>query len=79
MQKLSCLEYGETRLAEIVESASFFWVNKPPSEYLHPQKCKNENEENEEDQQCIDGGDGIDQTLYQVTHTGPVSEGEHRF
>lgn len=41
-------------------------------EDLHPQQRENEDEQEEDHQQRVDGGDGVDQGLHQVPHGSPV-------
>ena len=43
------------------------------AEDLHPEKGENENEEEQNNEQGINGRDGVDQGLDQVAHGGPVS------
>ena len=67
------LKYGKTRLAEVVKCTTGLFVLEATAENLHPQKCKNENKENEEYEEGIDGCYGVNQALNQITHGGPVS------
>ena len=62
-KQTACLEDREARLTKVVKSPTLLLIYEPSSENLHSQKCENENEENEKDQECIDGGDGINETF----------------
>ena len=50
-------------MTKVVKSPTLLLIYEPSSENLHSQECENENEENEKDQECIDGGDGINETF----------------
>ena len=69
------LEDGKTGLAEVVKSTTRLLgiIGEATPKNLHSQQGKNEDKENEQDQEGIDGGYGVDQTLDQITHGGPVS------
>ena len=71
----ACLEDSQTRLAKVIESAAFCILSggKPSSEDLHSQQCKNENEKDQQDEESVDGGNGVDKTLDEVSHTCPIS------
>ena len=62
-------------MAKVIESAAFCILSggKPSSEDLHSQQCKNENEKDQQDQESVDGGNGVDKTLDEVSHTCPIS------
>lgn len=73
-KRLKYLEYGETRLRESVKVTP--WVDgfcKLSTKDLHPEQGENENEEEQNNEQGINGRDGVDQGLDQVPHGGPVS------
>ena len=46
---------------------------KLSTEDLHPEQRENENEEEQNNEQGINGRDGVDQGLDQVSHGGPIS------
>ena len=69
----SDLKDCETGLAEVVKSSPRFFILEPAAKDLHSEQRENEYKEDEEDEQGIDRGDGVDQTLDQITHRGPVS------
>ena len=73
---ISCLKHRETTLAEAVKSAPLGVLarRESASKYLHSEESKNEDEQNEQDEQRVDGGDGVHEGLYQVSHRAPVSE-----
>ena len=73
---ISCLKHWETALAETVKGAPFsvFACCESASKYLHSEESKDEDEQNEQHEQRVDGGDGVHEGLYQVTHRAPVSE-----
>ena len=74
----SCLEHRETTLAKTVKGAPFsvFACCESASKDLHSEESKNEDEQNEQHEQSVDGGDGVYEGLYQVSHRAPVSEVE---
>ena len=53
--------------------SDFVKIFLPATKYLHAQEGKDEDEQNEQNQQSVDRGDGVDQRLHQVTHRRPVS------
>ena len=69
----SDLKDCETGLAEVVKSSPRFFILEPAAKDLHSEQRENEYKEDEQDEQGIDRGDGVDQTLDQITHRGPVS------
>ena len=58
---------------KIREDSKYFLL--PAAEDLHPEESEDEDEEAEKDQQRHDRGDGVDEGLDQVTHSGPVPRG----
>ena len=73
--KSACLEDSQTGLAKVIKCASFCILSggKPSSEDLHSQQCENENEKDQQDQESVDGGYGVDKRLDKVSHTCPIS------
>ena len=69
----SDLKNCETGLAKVVKSSPRFFILEASAKDLHSEQRENEYKEDEQDQQGIDRGDGVDQTLDQITHRGPVS------
>ena len=69
----SNLKDGKTGLAEVVKSTPRLFVLEAAAKNLHSEQGENEYKEDEEDEQRIDGCYGVDQTLDQITHGGPVS------
>ena len=69
----SDLKDCETGLAEVVKSSPRFFILEASAKDLHSEQRENEYKEDEQDEQGIDRGDGVDQTLDQITHRGPVS------
>ena len=76
LANISCLEHRETTLTKTVKGAplSVFACCESATEYLHSKESKNEDEQNEQHEQSVDGGDGVHEGLYQVSHRAPVSE-----
>ena len=67
------LEHRQTGLRESVKvgpRSGTVW--ELSSENLHPQQGENKDEEEEDNKQGINGRDGVDQRLDQVTHRSPV-------
>ena len=60
-------------MAKVVKSSPRFFILEASAKDLHPEQRENEYKEDEENEQGIDRGDGVDQTLDQITHRGPVS------
>ena len=60
-------------MAEVVKSAPRLFILEAAAKNLHSEQGKNEYKEDEKDEQGIDGCYGVDQTLDQITHGGPVS------
>ena len=60
-------------MAEVVKSSPRFLILEASAKDLHSKQRENEYKEDEENEQGIDRGDGVDQTLDQITHGGPVS------
>lgn len=73
---ISCLEHWKTTLAKTVKGAPFgvLACRESASKYLHSEESKNEDEQNEQHEQRVDGGDGVYEGLNQVSHRAPVSE-----
>ena len=69
----SNLKDGKTGLAEVVKSTPRLLILEAAAKNLHSEQGENEYKEDEEDEQRIDGCYGVDQTLDQITHGGPVS------
>ena len=69
----SNLKDGKTGLAEVVKSTPRLFILEAAAKNLHSEQGENEYKEDEKDQQRIDGCYGVDQTLDQITHGGPVS------
>ena len=69
----SNLKDGKTGLAEVVKSTPRLFILEAAAKNLHSEQGENEYKEDEKDEQRIDGCYGVDQTLDQITHRGPVS------
>ena len=69
----SNLKDGKTGLAEVVKSTPRLFILEAAAKNLHSEQGENEYKEDEKDEQRIDGCYGVDQTLDQITHGGPIS------